>query len=323
MVALPAIATGHVANASGGVHQHISPELDPESHKKFFEKDYPDDKRPAASSEHHKFDFKHPYPIVQDSEDFDKDYVKDENSDGGEWKAQMDYDSLRNKIREQARKVEEAKKKMDEEKKEWLDAKKDEDNAENKSEHAEGSAEKAKTELEDAQDKLKNADGAIGDAVGDVEKEMKDLEKCKKALEEARARLKKLLEEKVKRETVERKIVAEETDAEKQAGALAKDSKEGAKAGGKYDSTVEKERAEHLAARKAYEKELQDVKDTEKALDEAARKLREFRHSGVDKDGGVYYEKSGSARAVLPAALALVLGSLASLAFSEHASFFF
>merc|ERR1740130_429610 len=40
----------------------------------------------------------HPYPTVQDSEDFDKDFVKDENTDNGEYTAQSEYDSLRHKV---------------------------------------------------------------------------------------------------------------------------------------------------------------------------------------------------------------------------------
>jgi hypothetical protein len=62
------------------------------SDKKFFKKDYPDDKRPVV---HNHFD--HPYPKVQDDERYDKDYIKDENDDGGYWKAQMEYDRLKNK----------------------------------------------------------------------------------------------------------------------------------------------------------------------------------------------------------------------------------
>merc|ERR1719458_1841664 len=58
-------------------HGLISPKLDPESDKVFFG---------------------HPYPAVQDTNEFDRDYVKDENNDGGEWKAQMDYDLLRTKL---------------------------------------------------------------------------------------------------------------------------------------------------------------------------------------------------------------------------------
>jgi hypothetical protein len=81
------------------VEVHISPELEPPSDKTFFKKDYPHDKRPVADP----FHFKHPYPVVQDSGDFDRDYVKDENSDNGNWKAQETYDKLRAKLAKEKR----------------------------------------------------------------------------------------------------------------------------------------------------------------------------------------------------------------------------
>ena len=43
-------------------------------------------------------DFKYPFPHVQQSMKYDGDYVKDENSDGGLWSAQNDYDTLRAKL---------------------------------------------------------------------------------------------------------------------------------------------------------------------------------------------------------------------------------
>merc|ERR1719230_1077348 len=86
----------------------ISPELDPKSDKTFFGKDYPDDHRVVTP--HH---FEHPFPVVQKSDDYDKDYVKDENADGGEWAAQMEYDQLRHDIDNKKRAVEKAKKLME------------------------------------------------------------------------------------------------------------------------------------------------------------------------------------------------------------------
>merc|ERR1719298_50368 len=75
---------------------HISPKLEPESAEKF-EKDLPWDKRPKADALH----FGHPYPVVQDSSDYDRDFVKDENSDDGSWQAQTEYDRLRHKLRKE------------------------------------------------------------------------------------------------------------------------------------------------------------------------------------------------------------------------------
>merc|ERR1719217_1074950 len=72
----------------------IEPDLDPVSDKKFFTKDYPDDMRPQTLKQfNHKFG--HPYPTVQDSDRYDKDYVEDSNNDAGYWDAQMRYDKAK------------------------------------------------------------------------------------------------------------------------------------------------------------------------------------------------------------------------------------
>jgi chemotaxis protein histidine kinase CheA len=84
--------------------QRISPELEPKSNKKFFKKDYPSDTRPGVDVLH----FKHPYPVVQDSGEFDDDYVKDENTDNGHWKAQQEYDRLRHKLKKEKKEAENA-----------------------------------------------------------------------------------------------------------------------------------------------------------------------------------------------------------------------
>merc|ERR1712226_1828093 len=77
----------------------ISPELKPAADKVFFKKDYPSDNQPKADP----FHFAHPYPVVQDSGDFDKDFVKDENKDNGNWEAQDKYDRLRSKLAKEKR----------------------------------------------------------------------------------------------------------------------------------------------------------------------------------------------------------------------------
>merc|ERR1719201_3100326 len=98
----------------------ISPELEHKSDKAFFNKDYPWDKRPVADKY---YVFDHPYPAVQDSGDYDADFVKDENSDGGRWQAQMEYDTLRTKIRQAKAKLDDLKKKMESEYEEWMRSK--------------------------------------------------------------------------------------------------------------------------------------------------------------------------------------------------------
>merc|ERR1719182_1032393 len=96
----------------------ISPSLQPESDKKFFNKDNPVDARPKVDVLH----FKHPYPVVQDNEEFDDDFVKDENTDNGEWKAQTEYDRLRHKLAKLKKEAAEALEKKEEEKKELAEA---------------------------------------------------------------------------------------------------------------------------------------------------------------------------------------------------------
>merc|ERR1712113_798073 len=117
--------------------RRIEPKLDPASDKEFFgppfPADYPDDSRPKTNISK---DFTHPYPDVQASTAYDEDFVKDENSDNGEWKAQADYDLLRAKKRKEESDVKEAEGKKAEKEKEL---------------------EKAKDALKKAEEKLKDA----------------------------------------------------------------------------------------------------------------------------------------------------------------------
>merc|ERR1712039_472856 len=66
--------------------------------------------------------FGHPYPAVQDGGDYDRDYIKDENSDNGQWDVQMRYDTLRQKIYKEKKKLQKLKEEMEKEYKEWMDA---------------------------------------------------------------------------------------------------------------------------------------------------------------------------------------------------------
>merc|ERR1719188_260022 len=79
----------------------VPPLVDVDTDKKFFgppfPADYPHDIQPHALRDFKKGPVK-PYPKMQTEEFFDKDYVKDENGDGGQWKAQMDYDNARTKV---------------------------------------------------------------------------------------------------------------------------------------------------------------------------------------------------------------------------------
>jgi len=92
-VALFSLAVSTVLTEGASLKAHTLPAEVLETDKKF-NKDLRVDDRPQVGTLH----FKHPYPTVQDSEDFDKDFVKDENTDNGEYTAQSEYDSLRHKV---------------------------------------------------------------------------------------------------------------------------------------------------------------------------------------------------------------------------------
>merc|ERR1740130_2381510 len=89
--------------------QRISPPLtDVKSDKKFFgppfPADYPEDSRPVPDKSilDKLKSPDQPYPALQSKDKFDSDYVKDENSDRGAWKAQFEYDYLRQKLAKEA-----------------------------------------------------------------------------------------------------------------------------------------------------------------------------------------------------------------------------
>lgn len=306
--------------------EDISPELEPKSDKKFFKKDYPWDKRPVADKY---YVFDHPYPAVQDGGDFDKDFVKDENSDGGRWQAQMDYDTLRSKIRAAKEKLRQLKEKMEKEYEDWMQAKERAANGAQILEEAEKATEAARKAAEEAARKVNELEGRsqkdgtkvggeIGDAVKKVQDEMDDLEKCKKALAEAKQKLKKLLKEKEEQEARDKAAKAEEEkkkaaeEERRKSEAAEKSSKEkdisqpaaGETTGKtthkeeedipvwdeeKWARRLERAEAEHNAARKKYEQELKDVKVTEDQLARAAENLRKFRRPPYVDDNGGVY----------------------------------
>jgi len=205
----------------------IKPQLDPTSDQ-IFQKDYVHDLTPHGQES--KIKFGHPYPMVQDTNDYDKDYVKDENNDDGEWKAQMEYDLLRTKISKEkddfkhAKATEEAlRDKLEAARKAEAAAEKAareaEERARKAQEDADSKASAAKNkhkEKEDADAKAaagdKKGSGAGGEggggsddvaedaevkaAVDKVKKEMDDLENCQKELADARAKLKELMNQK-------------------------------------------------------------------------------------------------------------------------------
>merc|ERR1719240_1186518 len=280
----------------------INPELDPTSDKKFFGKDYPDDHRPPVYA-HEKKIFSHPYPTVQDSDRYDKDYVKDENDDGGYWKAQMEYDALKNKLAKEKKEMAKALAKEHEEEKEFGAAQAAEEAAEKKAEAAEKKEEAAENERQDADAKHDKIQDYLDEATDEVEKEVKDLEDCKKQLQEAKAKLKALLAEKDAADKKKGDSDAAETAAEEKEKAAEKTAAE-------FLKEYNKEKDEQAAALHDVEKEKADVKRAEENLAKQAENLRKYRHA--DPDGGVYEVKSGGALygSSLAALLLVAMGNL-------------
>lgn len=278
------VATEDAASDSALVDKrsNISPELQPKSDKKFFGKpfpaDYPDDERPAVDVLH----FKHPYPAVQDSDDYDTDYVKDENGDNGGYKAQTEYDRLRHKLLKEKEDLEKALEAKNAAEKELRDAMRRHDQALKTT-----TKKPAKT---GHVDKVPapggiSSPGDVKVAAKETEKRMNELDECKKQLAEAREKLKKLM-----KELAEAKRRQEETQAELDAAKAHEEQKEAEHK--EYLKSVKEEYKDYMDAREDYLKQQAIVAQMEKDIEIAAEKVRTIRNSEDSEphleDGGVY-----------------------------------
>lgn len=290
----------------------VPPLEDVSGDKEFMGKDYPDDLRPGV--QHFKrYDWDHPYPIVQEDNLYDKDYVKDENNDSGEWAAQHDYDVIRSKIAKTKARVDDLKRRIDAMGGDIDAIRAEELAAEKAAKNAEGDADAAR----------KNADGANGNAAslesqedgaaGGVKGEMSDLEKCKEELRKVEEELKRLLREKDAKN-------GDANVAEKALKEAAMKAELSQMSEAELESKLAEEKAEWKAAQAAYEKELGAIKGTQEALDKAAEKLRKFRENeddGKGSNGGVYpvaFHSNANSRSVSLAALfALVASAFRSM----------
>lgn len=290
----------------------VPPLEDVSGDKEFMGKDYPDDLRPGV--QHFKrYDWDHPYPIVQEDNLYDKDYVKDENNDSGEWAAQHDYDVIRSKIAKTKARVDDLKRRIEAMGGDIDAIRAEELAAEKAAKNAEGDADAAR----------KNADGANGNAAslesqedgaaGGVKGEMSDLEKCKEELRKVEEELKRLLREKDAKN-------GDANVAEKALKEAAMKAELSQMSEAELESKLAEEKAEWKAAQAAYEKELGAIKGTQEALDKAAEKLRKFRENeddGKGSNGGVYpvaFHSNANSRSVSLAALfALVASAFRSM----------
>mmetsp|Transcript_69244 Transcript_69244/g.225551 ORF Transcript_69244/g.225551 Transcript_69244/m.225551 type:complete len:314 (-) Transcript_69244:184-1125(-) len=280
------------AVASKGVTGGTGKTLEPKDH--FWKKDYPDDQQPAPPEEE---PFDHPFPTVQDSEDWDKDFVEDTNSDNGEYKNQARYDELRHRIGPLRDAVLADREKLI----------------------------KTAEEVENDQKMLKSLEQqereeAAKEHVAEIHR--------KKFEEEGEQEMKKAMdqEEQIAKEQAEldkiKKTQAEAEEEARQAGDAEKSSNkniaEKKKAQEETTDDLNRSINEHEALVKEAETKEQELKRLQKEFEKAQGMLRKYRRE-EDMEGGVYPKhppkKSGASSSApwlltsMAAALAALLGS--------------
>lgn len=197
--------SAHKESASLRSSDPINPPLkDVQSNEKFFGPagDYLKDKRPVPDkSIMAKLKGPEtPYPALQAKADFDRDYVKDENSDMGAWKAQFEYDALRKKLDEEKADVKGAEDRAAREDKDVDAAQSADDAAGKKVDDAQknvddaGKGEQDAKTAEDFQgppsdEKLKELKKAVEAAEEKLAKQTKAFEECEKQLAAAKKEL--------------------------------------------------------------------------------------------------------------------------------------
>jgi len=219
-------ANTHTALVAKG--SKISPPLkDVSSDKKFFgpNGDYANDARPVPDKSilDKLKGPSQPYPALQSKDKFDADYVKDENSDRGAWKAQFEYDYLRRKMQKEAADasvagdnagkeagdVDGAQRNADAAGASADSAQKDLDNAKREEGEAmqpEDFDDMPETTIKEKKLKLEKLNQAVTDAEANLEKEKAQFEICKQQYEDAK---KNLAELKAKQVEMEQKLAAD------------------------------------------------------------------------------------------------------------------
>jgi len=313
-------ATAKVEAAPVPPHALVTAPLNPplkdvKSDKKFFgppfPADYPEDKRPVVQKSilDKLKGPDQPYPALQSKKDFDTDYVKDENSDKGAWKAQFEYDALRKKLNKEesdekaaenraakeGRDVDDAQRKADEAGKNADDARKGADDANRKDSETGGSTDDAGGKVEDvapSQAELEKLKKKVAEAEESYEKEKKDFEECERQLEEAKKAVEDLKKKQAEMEGnlagdtklwAESKTVRfnlhkakEEAAAAKRLAAearlkVAQNNKED------LDKALAKEKLESQEAQKNLQKEKAELEQFHKNLAKATLNLQKLR----------------------------------------------
>lgn len=308
----------------------IHPELSPKSDKKFFGKDYGADMRPGFDAAPK---WTAPYPKVQSPEKFDKDYVKDENADGGHWKAQMDYDTLKMKYYKQQQIVQDLAKQLAAEKGEALSAEelariKDGEKAAADNAAAQAAAEAAaangdlsKANADENAAEGEHVDGDKSAAVAKAEQDViaaeAHLKDCQAALDAAKARLEEVKAQDAAKfqaagnakngrvaDAKARAAAAKANADGKNANAANANATAGLKAGeaSAAHAALDKEQGELGTLQQQYDAAQSKLGDIYNALLAAEDKLREFR--GEPPRNALYSTKSAASG--LTAGLALV-----------------
>lgn len=319
--ALAVPVTTKSATPSGKKMSLINPPLkDVSSDKKFFgppfPADYPDDKRPAVDKSilNKLKGPDQPYPALQGKAEYDADYVKDENSDKGAWKAQMEYDRLRRELQKAKDAERDAQARADKEGSDVDGAKKNADDADKGLSDAEKNAKNAAGEGD------KDGDGSGKDASGtgsedgtlvppseaeleklkekvkaaeeNLAKEEKEFAECKRQLEEAK---KNLAELKAKHDEMEKQLAsqtklweetktvrlnvkkAKEEAAHARVEAAQAKLKEAQEVKEEMDRALATQKAESEKAQASLAKERADVAKMKKDLEAATLRLQKLR----------------------------------------------
>jgi len=282
----PVTALGGAGVAAGHHGQpNLSPPLEPKEDKHFFHADYPHDLSPRMEDH-----WSHPFPIVQESKDYDKDFVKDENSDSGEWKYQNEYDTLRQRLAaaRHANAQANARSKMADQ--DLATARQKEQAARDAAARAKKLKEEAEQEAKSVQRKAeerleremrKNVDGNdVNAQKKTVEQETKDVEDCQQQLAAARAKLSKLQAQKAEAEARQARLAAKNDQA--QAKEFEKEKAEAA-----LEEEMSLAQKEYERAHANYGSATERLARTEKEFAASEARLRQFRQQ-TDVNGGVY-----------------------------------
>jgi len=242
----------------GGFWQWVSEIIG--SHWWFFKHDYPHDEHPNAPDH-----FKGPFPHVQTADEFDRDYVHDTKTDGGEWRLQEEYDRLRLLVPKLKEKTAELKKAWDEERLEYEKATMKMRIAQKEAGDLEGEAKSLQARLDKlkkdtkskSQDLKSHGPGTVADARADLRDKEKALLKAKKQEEAAESSLE--------------KVKAQDSEEE---GTLATDDKKTAKAKNnaeRLESAAEDMQREVELAEKAAEKAHLEAQKQKQILEKMDR----------------------------------------------------